>query len=234
MLKLSNVSVSYDNMQVVENVDLHLEQGETLCLIGNNGAGKTTLLKTLSGLKNASKGTVCFDGKDITGCSPADIVNMGLVQVAEGRQLFSDMTVEENLVLGSFTKHAKANRKKNLEYVYELLPVLKEKRHEYAGDLSGGQQQMLAIGRGIMACPKLIIFDEPSIGLSPLLTQQMFKIIENIKKLGIAVLIVEQNVRNALKISDRAYVLEQGRIVLSGKADELIHNTHLKEAYLGM
>lgn len=234
MLELKNVSVAYDKLRVVEDVNLYVDAGETLCIIGSNGAGKTTLLKTLSGIKRADKGSIYFKGVDITSLSSSRIVSLGLIQVAEGRQLFNNMTVEENLILGSFTKKAKQKRKENIDYVYELLPVLKEKRKEYAGDLSGGQQQMLAIGRGIMACPELIIFDEPSIGLSPLLTRQMFNIIESIKGLGITVLIVEQNVWNALKLSDRAYVIEQGRIVMSGRSDELARNKHLKEAYLGM
>ena len=234
MLTLEDVYVNYGTLQIIQGVSMKIEDGEMISLVGSNGAGKTTLLKTISGLKRPESGRIIWDGEDISLLSPDKIVARGIVQVPEGRKLFPQMTVQENLELGSFLKDAKKKRKETLEYVYEMLPDLLKKAKMPAGSLSGGQQQMVAIGRGLMACPKVLIFDEPSIGLSPLLTDIMFDIIKKIKDSGTTVMLVEQNVQNALRMADRGYVLEQGRIAMEGKASELLENEELKKSYLGL
>lgn len=234
MLQIEDLYVNYGNLQIIQGVSMEVKEGEMISLVGSNGAGKTTLLKAVSGLKRSNGGKIIFDGADITKMSAPEIVDHGVVQIPEGRKLFPDMTVLENLELGSYLKGPKKKRADNLEYVYHMLPDLKIKANQPAGALSGGQQQMVAIGRGLMSCPKLLIFDEPSIGLSPLLTDIMFDIIEKIKKDGVTIMLVEQNVQNALKLADRAYVLEQGKISMEGKAAELLENEELKKAYLGM
>lgn len=234
MLKVKDLTGGYGNLKVVNNISLHIKEGELVSLVGANGAGKTTLLKTLSGLQKAFAGTIEFSGEKIEKLAPHQIVDRGLVQVPEGRKLFPKMSVLENLELGAYTGVGKKNKAVNLEKVLNLLPDLKPKLHQAAGTLSGGQQQMLAIGRGLMSEPKLIILDEPSIGLSPLLTQTMFSIIRKIKEQGVTLLLVEQNVQHALGMADRGYVLEQGSIVLEGEAKKLLHDEHLKKAYLGM
>lgn len=213
---------------------MEIHDGEMISLVGSNGAGKTTLLKAISGLKKVSSGKIEFDGVDLTKLSAAQIAAQGVVQVPEGRQLFPQMTVQENLELGSYLKAAKKKRKENLEYVYEMLPDLKMKAKQPAGSLSGGQQQMVAIGRGLMECPKVLIFDEPSIGLSPVLVDTMFDIIAKIKADKITIMLVEQNVQNALGMADRGYVLEQGKIAMEGNAQDLLNNEELKKTYLGM
>ncbi|MBP5263511.1 MAG: ABC transporter ATP-binding protein, partial [Lachnospiraceae bacterium] len=205
MLALEDVYVNYGTLQIIQGVSMKIKDGEMISLVGSNGAGKTTLLKTISGLKKAMAGKILWDGEDITSLSPDKIVARGIVQVPEGRKLFPQMTVQENLELGSYLKEAKKKRKDTLEYVYEMLPDLRKKAKMPAGSLSGGQQQMVAIGRGLMACPKVLIFDEPSIGLSPLLTDIMFEIIQKIKDAGTTVMLVEQNVQNALRMADRGY-----------------------------
>lgn len=234
MLEIQDLYVNYGNLQIIQGVSMHVDDGEMISLVGSNGAGKTTLLKAVSGLKSTSGGKIIFNGEDLTKISAPQIVEQGVVQVPEGRKLFPDMTVQENLELGSYLKGPKAKRKDTLEYVYTMLPDLKQKAKQAAGSLSGGQQQMVAIGRGLMSCPKLLIFDEPSIGLSPLLTDTMFDIIAKIKADGVTIMLVEQNVQNALKLADRGYVLEQGKIAMEGKASELLENEELKKAYLGM
>ncbi|MCR5209934.1 MAG: ABC transporter ATP-binding protein [Lachnospiraceae bacterium] len=234
MLVLEDVYVNYGTLQIIQGVSMKIEDGEMISLVGSNGAGKTTLLKTISGLKKPESGKILWDGEDISLLSPDKTVARGIVQVPEGRKLFPQMTVQENLELGSFLKEAKKKRKETLEYVYEMLPDLLKKAKMPAGSLSGGQQQMVAIGRGLMACPKVLIFDEPSIGLSPLLTDIMFDIIRKIKDSGTTVMLVEQNVQNALRMADRGYVLEQGRIAMEGKASELLENEELKKSYLGL
>lgn len=234
MLKLEDLYVNYGNLQIIQGVSMEIQDGEMISLVGSNGAGKTTLLKAVSGLKRASGGKITFDGEDITALSAPEIVARGVVQVPEGRKLFPQLTVQENLELGSYLKGPKKKRKENLEYVYNMLPDLKMKAKQTAGSLSGGQQQMVAIGRGVMECPKVLVFDEPSIGLSPLLTDTMFDIIEKIKNDGITILLVEQNVQNALKLADRGYVLEQGAIAMQGKAEDLLENEELKKSYLGL
>jgi branched-chain amino acid transport system ATP-binding protein len=233
-LQLDQVYVNYGNLQIIQGVSLEVNPGEMISLVGSNGAGKTTLLKAISGVKKIAAGSIYFGGLALHELSPDQIVNAGIVQIPEGRKLFAQMTVKENLELGAYNSKAKIKRKENLDYIYSILPDLKVKSRQLAGSLSGGQQQMVAIGRGIMACPKLLIFDEPSIGLSPLLTDTMFDLIETVKNSGITVLLVEQNVQNALKLADRGYVLEQGRIALTGPAEELLDNEDLKKAYLGL
>ncbi len=234
MLKIENLYVNYGNLQIIQGVSMEIQDGEMISLVGSNGAGKTTLLKAISGLKKVKSGKIIFDGEEISSMNAAQIVEHGVVQVPEGRQLFPQMSVQENLELGSYLKASKKKRKENLAHVYEMLPDLKEKAKLPAGSLSGGQQQMVAIGRGMMACPKVLIFDEPSIGLSPLLTDIMFEIIEKIKNDGVTIMLVEQNVQNALRLADRGYVLEQGKIAMEGKAEDLLTNEELKKSYLGM
>lgn len=234
MLSIKDLYVGYGDTLVVQGVSLVVQRGELVSLVGANGVGKTTLLKTVSGLKRAKSGECLFMGENITHLSPDEIVERGLIQVPEGRKLFPMMTVLENLELGAYSKSAKKLLKQNLELVYTMLPDLKMKAKNFAGTLSGGQQQMVAIGRGLMSAPKLLILDEPSIGLSPLLTQTMFAIIQKIKDQGVTLLLVEQNVEHALGMADRGYVLEHGRVALSGPARSLLHDEHLKKAYLGM
>jgi len=234
MLKVNNLCVNYGNLQIIQGISFKVEEGEMISLVGANGAGKTTLLKSISGIKKADSGSIEFNGEDITKLSAPEIVEKGLIQVPEGRKLFGQLTVKENLELGAYSKYAKKKKKENLEYVYNMLPDLKLKQKEYAGNLSGGQQQMVAIGRGLMSAPKLLILDEPSIGLSPLLTDTMFDIIEKIKNEGVTILLVEQNVNNALGMADRGYVLEQGLISLEGNAKDLLNNEYLKKSYLGL
>lgn len=234
MLSINNLYVGYGETTVVQGVSMEVREGELVSLVGANGVGKTTLLKTISGLLQARSGECRFLGKNISKLEPQEIVARGLIQVPEGRKLFPAMSVLENLELGAYTKEAKKKRKHSLEVVFEMLPDLKTKSHNLAGTLSGGQQQMLAIGRGLMSSPKLLILDEPSIGLSPLLTQIMFEIIAKIKAQGVTLLLVEQNVHHALGMADRGYVIEQGQIVMDGPAQKLLHDEHLKKAYLGM
>ena len=234
MLEIKDLYVNYGNLQIIQGVSMTVKDGEMISLVGSNGAGKTTLLKAISGIKSVNGGSITFDGVDLTRLSAPKIVEQGVVQVPEGRKLFPDMTVQENLELGSYLKGPKAKRKDTLEYVYSMMPDLEIKAKQPAGSLSGGQQQMVAIGRGRMSCPKMLIFDEPSIGLSPLLTDIMFDIIAKVKKDGVTIMLVEQNVQNALKLADRGYVLEQGRISMEGKASDLLQNEDLKKAYLGM
>lgn len=234
MLKIEDLYVNYGNLQIIQGVSMEVKDGELISLVGSNGAGKTTLLKAISGIKSTNGGKILFDGEEISKLTAPQIVERGVIQVPEGRKLFPDMSVQENLELGSYLKASKKKRKDTLEYVYAMLPDLKLKAKQPAGALSGGQQQMVAIGRGLMSCPKVLIFDEPSIGLSPLLTDIMFDIIAKIKADGVTIMLVEQNVQNALKLADRAYVLEQGKIAMEGKASELLQNEELKKSYLGM
>ena len=234
MLNVQELNAGYGDILVVRDLTMEVREGELVSLVGANGAGKTTLLKTISGLVKARSGIIEFMGEKITNLEPHQIVARGLVQVPEGRKLFPRLSVLENLELGAYLRSSKQNKKANLEKVFHLFPDLKTKIRQCAGTLSGGQQQMLAIARGIMANPRLLILDEPSIGLSPLLTQIMFETIGQIKKQGVTVLLVEQNVHHALGMADRGYVLEQGRVVLHGEGRALLSNEHLKKAYLGM
>jgi branched-chain amino acid transport system ATP-binding protein len=234
MLSIQNVDLFYGEVQALWNVSFDVQQGEIAALVGANAAGKSTTINAISGLESISAGRIVYEGEDIHTLSPHEIVDRGIVQVPEGRKLFAYMTVEENLELGSYSKRARQDRKKNLEMVYDLFPVLKERRKQPAGSMSGGQQQMCAIGRGLMANPRLLMIDEMSLGLAPILVQKLFEVLKQISNLGITVLLVEQNVHHSLAIADKGFVLENGRLALSGKADELLHNPYLKQAYLGM
>jgi branched-chain amino acid transport system ATP-binding protein len=234
MLKVENIDVFYGDLQVLWGVSFEVREKEIVVLVGANGAGKSTTLKTISGLLRPKYGTVEFDAIRLD-VAPADkIIGHGVVHVPEARRLFREMTVEENLVMGSLSPAAKAKRRETLEWVYGLFPRLRERRKQAAGTLSGGEQQMCAIGRGLMALPKLLMFDEPSLGLAPILVQDVFEIVKRINREGVTVLLVEQNVRQTLSLCDRAYVLENGRVVLQGTGKELMADDHVKAAYLGL
>jgi len=233
MLRVGRLQAGYGQVQVLHGVDLEVAPGEIVALLGSNGAGKSTLNNALSGICRPSAGMVEFDGADITGATPDAIVSAGLIHVPEGRRVFPNLSVLENLELGSY-RRGKAERSATLDHVFDIFPRLRERRRQKAGTLSGGEQQMLAIGRGMMAQPKLLILDEPSLGLSPLLVEQMFTLIESLNDSGLSVLLVEQNVVQSLQIADRAYVLDNGKIVMSGAAEELAKDPGLRKAYLGM
>jgi len=234
MLKVENINVFYGDLQVLWGVSFEVREGEILVLVGANGAGKSTTLKTISGILKPKIGSIHFKGARLD-LLPADkVISHGVVHVPEARRLFREMTVEENLVMGSLAPEAKKRRAETLAWVYELFPRMKERRKQMAGTMSGGEQQMAAIGRGLMALPKLLMFDEPSLGLAPILVQEVFDIAKRINKEGVTVLLVEQNVRQTLALCHRAYVLENGRVVLSGTGKELLNDDHVKEAYLGI
>lgn len=236
MLKLQSLVTYYGRVLALRGISLHVDAGEIVAMVGPNGAGKTTALNTISGVISGSSGKVIFDGHDITGWPSEKLVQMGLVQVPGGRQLFSDMTVYENLILGAY-RRSRADKKnqmtRDLERVYEIFPRLKERMKQSAGTLSGGEQQMLAIGRALMAKPKMLLLDEPSMGLAPLVVKEILRVIEGLRDEGTTVLLVEQNARAALTIASRAYVMETGRIVMEGPADELSSNPEIQRAYLG-
>jgi branched-chain amino acid transport system ATP-binding protein len=234
MLKVSGIDVFYGDLQVLWDVSFEVRDKEILVLVGANGAGKSTTLKTISGLLKPRKGTIEFDGVRLDELSPDKVIGQGVVHVPEARRLFREMSVEENLIMGSLSPGAKKKRAQTIEWVYELFPRMKERRKQAAGTLSGGEQQMAAIGRGLMALPKVLMFDEPSLGLSPILVQEVFQIAKRINKEGVTVMLVEQNVRQTLAMCDRAYVLENGRVVLQGTGNELSNDPHVKEAYLGI
>lgn len=237
MLILRNVDVYYGKIHTLRNISLHVKRGEIVVLIGSNGAGKTTLLNTISGLLRPISGNIIFDGREIEGEEPERIVRMGISQVPEGRLVFKPMTVEENLILGSYHRYSLKSRsvvKEDMERVYSIFPVLRQRRRQLAGTLSGGEQQMLAIGRALMARPVLLLLDEPSMGLAPTIIREIFRYIVDLKKeYALTVLLVEQNARSALKIADRGYVIETGRIVLEGTSEELLSNRDVQRAYLG-
>jgi len=234
MLKVSGIDVFYGDLQVLWDVSFEVREKEILVLVGANGAGKSTTLKTISGLLKPRKGTIEFDGVRLDQLPPDRVIGQGVVHVPEARRLFREMSVEENLIMGSLSPGAKKKRAQTMEWVYELFPRMKERRKQAAGTLSGGEQQMAAIGRGLMALPKVLMFDEPSLGLSPILVQEVFEIAKRINREGVTVLLVEQNVRQTLAMCDRAYVLENGRVVLEGTGKSLMDNPHVKEAYLGI
>ncbi len=234
MLKVKNIDVCYKDLQVLWDISFEVSQGEFVALLGANGAGKTTILNAISGLLPISSGAIEFMGQNITRLPGYKIAELGIVHVPEGRRLFPEMTVRENLEMGSLFPHAKAKRKETMEMVFSYFPILEEKQNAEAGTLSGGQQQMLALGRGLMALPKLLIMDEPSLGLAPVLVKQIFDNIKEINEEGVTVLQVEQNVVQTLNMCHRAYVLENGRIALQGTGKELLLNDHVKEAYLGI
>ena len=232
MLEVKNIHAAYGKVNVLRGIDLHLEEGEIVAVLGSNGAGKTTLNHNLCGLYCPVEGSVKFSGMDITGWRPEKIVEMGMIQIPEGRRLFPNLSVLENLEMGSY-KRGKASRTQNLERVFEIFPRLKERREQLAGTLSGGEQQMAAIGRSLMADPKLMIFDEPSLGLSPILVEEMFQLIADINRQGMTILLVEQNTKMALQAAKYGYVLELGAVRIEGEAGNLAADKSLAEAYLG-
>ncbi|HLN91298.1 MAG TPA: ABC transporter ATP-binding protein [Patescibacteria group bacterium] len=234
MLKVSGIDVFYGDLQVLWDVSFEVRDKEILVLVGANGAGKSTTLKTISGLLKPRKGSIEFDGVRLDQLSPDKVIGQGVVHVPEARRLFREMSVEENLIMGSLSPEAKKKRTQTMEWVYELFPRMKERRKQAAGTMSGGEQQMAAIGRGLMALPKVLMFDEPSLGLSPILVQEVFEIAKRINREGVTVMLVEQNVRQTLAMCDRAYVLENGRVVLQGTGKDLMADPHVKEAYLGI
>ena len=233
MLEVKGLQVYYGVIQALKDISFEVNQGEVIALIGANGAGKTTTLHTLTGLLPAKQGSIIFEGKDITKVPAHKIVEMGIAHVPEGRRVFADLTVYENLIMGAYTRKDKKEIAANLENVYARFPRLKERRTQRAGTLSGGEQQMLAMGRALMSNPKMIVMDEPSMGLSPIFVNEIFDIIEKVSASGTTVLLVEQNAKKALSIADRAYVLETGKIVLSGDAKQLMNDDSIKKAYLG-
>ena len=234
LLEARNLHIGYGDAPAVWDVSLDVGAGEIVAVIGPNGAGKTTLINAIAGLLRCRRGELRFDGVDMTAVRAHDYCSHGIALVPEGRRLFAKMTVEENLELGCYLPAARARREPSLERVYGLFPILRDKRAQLAGELSGGQQQMVAIGRALMARPRIVLFDEPSLGLAPTIVDDMFEIIARVREEGAAVLLVEQNVLKALGIADRAYVLEQGRIVSAGLPDELLKQPHIREAYLGV
>ena len=233
MIKVNGLHAGYDLVKVLRDVTIEIGNGEIVAVLGSNGVGKTTLNNTLSGLIKPTSGEIYFDDVLISGRDPVEIVEMGLIHVPEGRKLFPNLSVKENLELGSY-RRGKVNRATNLERVLEIFPKLKERIRQTAGTLSGGEQQMVAIGRGLMSDPRILLLDEPSLGLSPLLVEQMFTLIKKINDNGLSIILVEQNVIQSLAIADRAYVLEGGTVSLSGRADELKENSNLKKSYLGL
>ena len=233
MLEVKNLHVSYGMIDAVKGIDFQVNDGEIVSLIGANGAGKTTTMHTLSGLLKAKEGTILLDGKDLTKVKANKIVGMGLIQVPEGRRVFTQMSVEENLQLGAYLRHDKSEIAKDFRHVYELFPRLEERKKQLAGTLSGGEQQMLAMARALMSKPKVLLMDEPSMGLSPLLVKEIFAIIKDINKAGTTIFVVEQNAKMALEIADHAYVMETGKIVLSGTGKELAASSEVQKAYLG-
>ncbi len=234
MLKVNGIDVYYGDVQVLWDVSFHVGEGEVVALIGANGAGKSTILRTISGLLRPRKGTIEFMGERLDRIPAYRVIEKGIAHVPEARRLFPEMTVEENLEMGALKPAAKARRAESLEKVFARFPRLKERRRQLAGTLSGGEQQMLAIGRGLMSLPRMILFDEPSLGLAPLLVEEVFQVVHDIREDGVTVLIVEQNVRQTLAIADRAYVLETGRIIREGTGRELLEDEDVRKAYLGV
>ncbi|MGN0720949.1 MAG: ABC transporter ATP-binding protein [Anaerovoracaceae bacterium] len=233
MLEVRDLEVNYGSINAIKKISFDVNEGEVIALIGANGAGKTTTLHTITGLLKAKSGSVMFEGKELLKTPPHKIVEMGMAHVPEGRRIFQQLTVYKNLTLGAFTRKDKAAIDETLQMVYNKFPRLEERKKQVAGTLSGGEQQMLAMGRALMSKPKIVLMDEPSMGLSPLFVSEVFKIIEEIRASGTTVLLVEQNAKKALEIADRAYVLETGRIVLSGDAKDLMNDDSVKKAYLG-
>lgn len=233
MLEIKDVEVFYGVIQAIKGISFEVNEGEVIALIGANGAGKTTTLQTITGLLQPKKGSILFEGKDITKIPAHKIVSLGMAHVPEGRRVFAELTVYENLKMGAYTRKDKAEIQETLQMVYKRFPRLEERKNQLAGTLSGGEQQMLAMGRALMSHPKIIVMDEPSMGLSPIFVNEIFKIIQDVSKSGTTVLLVEQNAKKALSIADRAYVLETGKIVLEGDAKDLLNNEAIKKAYLG-
>ena len=233
MLKIENLHIKYGAIHAVKGIDIEVNEGEIVTLIGANGAGKTSILKALSGLVKPSEGTITYDGKVLNKKSAQDIMKAGISHVPEGRRIFADMTVLENLELGAYQRKDKEGIKKDLEAIYERFPILKDRSKQAAGTLSGGEQQMLAMGRALMANPKILLLDEPSMGLAPILVKEIFSIIKDINAKGTTILLVEQNARMALSVATRAYVMETGKIVMSGTGQELADSEEIQKSYLG-
>ena len=233
LLKISNIDAFYGTFQALWGVSLVVKPGEIVALIGSNASGKSTLINTISGVIHPARGTIEFDGRDISTLDPFQIVTLGISQVPEGRRIFPEMTVSDNLILGSYNRQARSNREQNLKRVYEHFPILEERRNQLAKTLSGGEQQMLVIGRGLMSNPKLMLFDEISLGLAPKVTDELYKAVREIRAKGITILLVEQNVRRSLKEADRAYIIKAGRIVLGKNVAEL-REEEIKQAYFGV
>jgi branched-chain amino acid transport system ATP-binding protein len=234
MLRVNGIDVFYGDLQVLWDVSFEVKEKEIVVLVGANGAGKSTTIRAISSMLTPRKGTIEFSGIRLDELPANRIIEQGIVHVPEGRRLFVEMSTEENLIMGALYGEAKVKRLQTMEYAFTLFPILKERRKQLAGTLSGGEQQMLAVARGLMGHPRLMIFDEPSLGLSPILVQQIFEIVAKINEEGVTVLLVEQNVRQTLSMCNRAYVLENGRIVLEGTGKELMKNDHVREAYLGI
>ncbi|GFN34762.1 ABC transporter ATP-binding protein [Tepidimicrobium xylanilyticum] len=232
MLELKNIDVFYDNIQALKEVNLTVGEGEMVTLIGANGAGKSTTLRAISGLNKPKKGEIKFKGRVISSLKASDIVRMGISHVPEGRRIFANMTVMENLEMGAYIRGDRGNLKRDYDEVFSLFPRLKERKNQIAGTLSGGEQQMLAIGRALMAKPKYLLLDEPSMGLAPLIVKEIFSILENINKLGTTILLVEQNANMALNVTDRAYIIKNGKIELEGRSKDLLKDEKVKKAYL--
>ncbi len=234
MLRAENLEVAYGKIQALWGVTFEVPQGEIVALVGANGAGKTTTLKAVSGLHRPQAGTIYLGAQRLDQRSPAEIVELGVVHVPEGRKLFPEMTVMENLLMGGYPRGARADRRRRLEQVFAIFPRLRERQRQMAGTLSGGEQQMVAIGRGLMAGPKVLMLDEPSLGLAPIMVEEMFRVIGEINRTGVTVLLVEQNTEHALALAHRGFVLESGRVVLAGTGDELLANEQVRRAYLGL
>lgn len=233
MLKVNDINISYGAIHAIHDLSLEVNDGEIVTLIGANGAGKTSTLRAISGLNSIKSGEISYDGKVISNIGAHKIVAHGISQVPEGRRVFGDQTIEENLLLGAYLRKNKTEIKESMEEVFTLFPRVKERRKQLAGTMSGGEQQMLAIGRALMARPKLLLLDEPSMGLAPIVVEEIFEIIKNIRKAGTTILLVEQNANAALQIADRGYVLETGSVVLEGLAQDLLHDDSVRKAYLG-
>jgi branched-chain amino acid transport system ATP-binding protein len=234
MLRAERLEVAYGKIQALWGVSFGVPQGEIVALVGANGAGKTTTLKAVSGLHRPRGGAIYLGAERLDQRSPAEIVELGVVHVPEGRKLFPEMTVLDNLLMGGYARGARAHRRRRLEEVFAIFPKLRERRGQMAGTLSGGEQQMVAIGRGLMAGPKVLMLDEPSLGLAPIMVEEMFRVIGEINRTGVTVLLVEQNTENALALAHRGYVLESGRVVLAGTGKELLANEQVRQAYLGL
>ena len=233
LLEIENLHVSYGSVEVLHGISLHVDEGEIVTLLGANGAGKSTTLLSISRLVNPREGRITFDGKNLLDYESYQVVGLGVAQSPEGRRVFGTMTVQENLMLGAFQVHSETIKQNTLEWIFQLFPRLLERRSQMAGTLSGGEQQMLAMGRALMSNPKLLMLDEPSMGLAPILVEQIFDIIEKLNEAGTTILLVEQNAQAALAIADKAYVLETGKIILSGTGAELARSEQVKKAYLG-
>jgi branched-chain amino acid transport system ATP-binding protein len=234
MLEVQNLQVYYGDVQALWDVSFAVRPGEIVTLVGSNGAGKTTTLKTISGLLRPAAGRVCLEGQDLAALPPHEILARGIAQIPEGRRLWPHMTVLENLELGAYTAEARRRKDESLDWVLALFPRLRERRGQLSGTLSGGEQQMVAIARGLMSRPRLLMLDEPSLGLAPLLVEEVFRIVREINGQGVTVLLVEQNLRQALEVAHRAYVLETGRVTLSGPSPDVLANAHIRAAYLGL